>query len=126
MIKEIPSAYKGVVNIDVETIKNEVAEAVLHKLVEFSIPNAKEEKQSWEEHDSDLRMLFGSKHISINTKNIEYQEEYYVSDYIMNNKAKETLFYFDWSDLSITLIIYRLGQYSYWNAKIDYVMRVKS
>ena len=122
MIREIPSAYKGTVTTDVENIKGEVAEAILHKLQEFEIPEAKEEKQSWIEHDSDLRMLFGSKYISVNTKNIEYQEEYYVSDYVMNNKAKEALFYFDWADLSITLIVYRLGQYSYWTAEVHYVM----
>lgn len=125
MIKEIPSAYKGTVTTDIENIKGEVAEAILHKLQEFEIPKAKEEKQSWTEHDSDLRMLFGSKYISVNTKNIEYQEEYYVSDYVMNNKAKEALFYFDWADLSITLIVYRLGQYSYWTAEVHYVMRAK-
>ncbi len=122
MIREIPSAYKGVVNTDIENIKGEIAEAVLRKLEELDIPKAKSEKQSWTEHDSDLRMLFGSKHISLNTKNIEYQEEYYLSDYVMHDKAKEALFYFDWSDFSITLIVYRLGQYSYWTAEIYYVL----
>lgn len=122
MIREIPSAYKGVVNTDIENIKGEIAEAVLRKLEELDIPKAKSEKQSWTEHDSDLRMLFGSKHISLNTKNIEYQEEYYLSDYVMHDKAKEALFYFDWSDFSITLIVYRLGQYSYWTAEIHYVL----
>lgn len=125
MIKEIPSAYKGTLTTDIENIKGEVAEAILHKLQDFEIPEEKAEKQSWTEHDSDLRMLFGSKYISVNTKNIEYQEEYYVSDYVMNNKAKEALFYFDWADLSITLIVYRLGQYSYWTAEVHYVMRAK-
>lgn len=122
MIREIPSAYKGVVNTDIENIKGEVAEAILHKLEELDIPKAKSEKQSWTEHDNDLRMLFGSKHISLNTKNIEYQEEYCLSDYVMHDKAKEALFYFDWSDLSITLIVYRLGQYSYWTAEVHYVL----
>ena len=123
MIREIPSAYKGTVTTDIENIKGEVADAILHKLQEFDIPKAKEEKQSWTEHDADLRMLFGSKYISVNTKNIEYQEEYYVSDYVMCDKAKEALFYFDWSDLSITLIVYRLGQYSYWTAEVYYVLK---
>ena len=123
MIKEIPSAYKGDVTTDIENIKGEIASAVLHKLEQLDISKEKKEKQSWKEHDSDLRMLFGSKYISLNTKNIEYQEEYYLSDYIMNDKAKEALFYFDWADLSITLIVYRLGQYSYWTAEVHYVMR---
>lgn len=122
MIREIPSAYKGVVNTDIENIKDEIAEAVLRKLEELDIPKRKAEKQSWTEHDSDLRMLFGSKYISLNTKNIEYQEEYYLSDYVMHDKAKEALFHFDWSDLSITLIVYRLGQYSYWTAEIHYIL----
>ena len=123
MIREIPSAYKGQLNTDLENIKGEIAEAVLHKLEEFDIPKAKEEKQSWTEHDSDLRMLFGSKHISLNTKNIEYQEEFYLSDYVMNDKAREALFYFDWADLHIMLKVYRLGQYSYWNAEVYYVLQ---
>lgn len=125
MIREIPSAYNGIVNTNIENIKGEIAEAILHQLQDFEIPEAKEEKQSWTEHDNDLRMLFGSKHISVNTKNIEYQEEYHVSDYVMNNKATEALFYFDWADLSITLIVYRLGQYSYWTAEVHYVMIAK-
>lgn len=126
MIKEIPSAYKGTVTTDIEIIKGEIASAVLHKLEQLDIPKAKEEKQSWKEHDSDLRMLFGSKYISLNTKNIEYQEEYYVSDYVMNDKVKEILYFLDWSDLYITLTVYRLGQYSYYNVKIDYVLRDKT
>lgn len=126
MIKEIPSAYKGTVTTDIEIIKGEIASAVLHKLEQLDIPKAKEEKQSWKEHDSDLRRLFGSKYISLNTKNIEYQEEYYVSDYVMNDKVKEILSFLDWSDLYITLTVYRLGQYSYYNVKIDYVLRDKT
>jgi len=122
MIKEIPSAYKGTITTDIEIIKGEIASAILHKLEQLDIPKAKEEKQSWKEHDADLRMLFGSKYISLNTKNIEYQEEYYVSDYVMNDKVKEVLSFLDWDDLYITLTVYRLGQYSYYNVKIDYVL----
>lgn len=122
MIKEIPSAYKGTVTTDIENIKGEIASAVLHKLEQLDISKEKAEKQSWKEHDSDLRMLFGSKYITLNTKNIEYQEEYYLSDYIMNDKVKEILFLLDWADLYLTLTVYRLGQYSYYNVKIDYVL----
>ena len=85
MIKEIPSAYKGTVTTDIEIIKGEIASAILHKLEQLDIPRAKEEKQSWKEHDSDLRMLFGSKYISLNTKNIEYLEEYNLSDYVITS-----------------------------------------
>lgn len=126
MIKEIPSAYKGTVTTDIENIKGGIASAVLHKLEQQDIPRAKEEKQSWIEHDSDLRMLFGAKYISLNTKNIEYQEEYYLSDYVMNDKVREVLSFLDWDDLYITLTVYRLGQYSYYNVKIDYVLRDKT
>lgn len=122
MIQEMQSAFKGVVNINIENIKSSIVESIYHRLDNFEIPNEKEEKQSWQEHDADLRMLFGNQHITLNSKNIEYEESFCLSDYVMNNHIKDVLFYFDWTDLDITLTVYRLGQYSYYNVKVDYVM----
>ena len=111
----------GVVNIDIDKIKFNIADYLYRKIEEADIPHVKEEKQTWQEHDADLQMLFGRKHITLNSKNIEYEERHCLSDYVMSDKVKEKLFYLDWADIEITLTIYRLGQYSYWNACVDYV-----
>lgn len=126
MIKPMYSVLRGLCNIEMEHLKGNVAEWVLAKIDEADInTEVKEEKQSFVEHDNDLRRIFGDDHITINEKNIEYIESFNLSDYVMNNKIKEKLWVLDWSDIFITITVYRLGQYSYWTVKLDYVLSAK-
>ncbi len=125
MIKPIPSVLRGLCNIETEHLKGNIAEWVTAKIKEADIGREKLEKQSFFEHSDDLHRIFGDNHITINEKNIEYIESFYLSDYVMCDKVKEKLWMLDWSDIFITLTVYRLGQYSYWSVSVEYVLADK-
>ena len=124
MINTIPYAYKGTVNQDIENIKNDIIDFVRKDIMSANIPlNEKPERQTWQEYDADKFIIFGDKKITLNSKNIEYEEEFNLSEYIMTNEISERLFMLDWKDVWVRLTVYRLGQYSYWVATVDYVRR---
>ena len=124
MINTIPYAYKGTVNQNIENIKDIVTDYVRADILRADIPlNEKPERQTWQEYDMDKIAIFGDKKITLNSKNIEYEEEFSLSDYIMTNEINQRLFYLDWADVCVKLTVYRLGQYSYWVATVDYVRK---
>ena len=125
MIKPISSVLRGLCNVETEQLKGSIAEWVIAKIEEADVGREKAEKQSFVEHDNDLRHIFGDNHLTINEKNIEYIESFYLSDYVMSDKIKEKLWILDWSDIFITLTVYRLGQYSYWTVEVNYVLAKK-
>ena len=120
------SVLRGLCNIEINHLKGNIVDWVVAKIKEADInTEVKAEKQSFVEHDNDLRRIFGDGHITINEKNIEYVESFNLSDFIMSDKIRERLWVLDWADIFITLTVYRLGQYSYWTVKLDYVLPCK-
>lgn len=123
MINTIPYAYKGTVNQNIENIKDIITDYIRKDISSADIPSKKLERQEWSEFDKDRSLIFGDKSITLNSKNIEYEEEFNLSDYVMTSEVSEKLFLLDWVDVCVKLTIYRLGQYSYWVATVDYVRR---
>ena len=68
-----------------------------------------------------MQKIFGHGHITLNSKNIEYKEEYMLSDYGMDADLEARLSKFKFADILIGLTIYRLGSYSYFNVEVDYM-----
>lgn len=123
MINTIPYAYKGTVNQNIEHIKDVIADYIRSDIMSADIPSRKLERQEWSEFDADRRLIFGDKSITLNSKNVEYEEEFKLSDYVMTNEINEKLFLLDWADVWVKLTVYRLGQYSYWVATVYYVRK---
>jgi len=124
MINTIPYAYKGTVNQNIENIKDLVVDYIRSDILRIDIPlDEKPERQTWQEYDRDKIAVFGDKQITLNSKNIEYEEEFKLSDYVMTSEINERLWFLDWTDIWVKLTVYRLGQYSYWVATVDYVRK---
>lgn len=68
-----------------------------------------------------MNKIFGHGHITLNTKNIEYKEEYFLSDWGFDADLEKKLSKFEFADILIGLTIYRLGSYSYFNVEVDYM-----
>lgn len=68
-----------------------------------------------------MQKIFGHGHITLNDKNIEYKEELLLSDYGFDADLEKRLSKYKFADILITLTIYRLGSYSYFNVETNYI-----
>lgn len=111
------SAANDIVDTDIHTIKAKVAGIIHENLATADIGDSEPC-----DCDQTLKHYLGCKKITINNKNIEYQEEFDVSGYPMCDEAIKTLNKLDAADVRVVLTVYRLGQYSYYMAE-PYLVR---
>ena len=63
--------------------------------------------------------LFGAaKFIHINPKNIEFSTSFHFTEHLMSSNIREKMNDLGIGDVLIGLVIYRIGQYSYFSAEI--------
>ena len=120
MIKTFNSAFKGKLLGDIPALKHDICQAIHELLVDIDYVIDAEPSCDID-HARNLQMIFGHGHIQINTKNIEYQEEYLLSEFGDDADQRNTLNKLKWEDIFIRLIIYRLGSYSYYGVEVDYI-----
>ena len=111
------SAANDIVDTDINTIKAKVASIIHSSLVTADIGDAEPC-----DCDQTLKRYLGCKRITINNKNIEYQEEFNISGYPIHDEAMKTLRKLGAIDVCVVLTVYRLGQYSYYMAE-PYLVR---
>lgn len=111
------SAANDIVDTDINTIKAKVA-GIIHENLTIADINDSEPCDC----DQTLKRYLGCKKITINNKNIEYQEEFSISGYHMCDEAMKTLRKLGATDVCVILTVYRLGQYSYYIAE-PYLVR---
>ena len=119
MIELRNSVFSGTVNRTINEIKSNVSDYVSTLIMTAESLDA--EPSTVGDHEANARAIFGHKHITLNKKNIEYEEEFYLSDFVMSDELLATLRKLKWADVLITLTIYRLGQYSYFNTEVQYM-----
>lgn len=120
MINQVRSAYKGVLNRDINELKYNICQYLREKILEADFPMDAEPSCDMDFADI-MDKIFGNKHITLNSKNVEYQEKYFLSDYGMDADLEKRLGKFKFADMLIGLTIYRLGSYSYFNVEVDYM-----
>lgn len=119
MIKTLNSAFKGQLSCDINSLKWEICKNIRDKLVngDYSIDA---EPSCDFDNSRNLQMIFGHAHISLNSKNVEYEEMYKLSDYGDDSDVHSILTKLKWEDIFINLTIYRIGSYSYFNIELDW------
>ena len=122
MIREIPSAYKGVLNCDIGDLKWNICRYIREQIMSADFPVDAEPSCDMDYADI-MQKIFGHGHIVLNSKNIEYQEEYMLSDYGLDADLEKRLSKFNFADILIKMTIYRLGSYSYFNVEVDYMRK---
>lgn len=120
MINQVRSAYKGVLNCDITDLKYNICQYLREQILSADFP-VKEEPSCDMDFAEIMQKIFGHGHITLNSKNIEYKEEYFLSDYGMDADLEARLSKFKFADILIGLTIYRLGSYSYFNVEVDYM-----
>lgn len=122
MINQVRSAYKGVLNRDISDLKNSISQYLREQILSADFP-VKEEPSCDMDYSEIMQKIFGHGHITLNSKNIEYKEEYLLSDYGMDADLEARLDKFKFADILIGMTIYRLGSYSYFNVEVDYMLK---
>ena len=119
MIKSINSAFKGQLSCDIQSLKWEICRNIRDVLVngDFVIDA---EPSCDMDNNYNLQKIFGHGHIMLNSKNVEYEEDYKLSDYGDDAEQRKVLDKLKWEDIFIRLTIYRIGSYSYFNAELDW------
>lgn len=120
MIKNVRSAYKGVLNCDITDLKYNICQYLRDQILSADFPMDSEPSCPMDFADI-MQKIFGHRHIALNTKNVEYQEEFMLSDFGLDADLEKRLSKFKFADMLITMTIYRLGSYSYFNAEVDYM-----
>lgn len=120
MINQIRSAYKGVLNRDITDLKYDICKYLREQILSADFP-VREEPSCDMDYADILQKIFGHGHIALNSKNVEYEEEYLLSDYGLDADLEARLRKFKFADILISLTIYRLGSYSYFNVEVDYM-----
>lgn len=121
MINQVRSAYKGVLNCDITDLKDNICQYLRGQILSVDFP-VKEEPSCGMDFAEIMQKIFGHGHIVLNSKNVEYKEEYMLSDYGMDADLESRLSKFKFADMLIGLTIYRLGSYSYFNVEVDYML----
>lgn len=118
MIEQKRCAVSGVVDTDLETIKSKICSIIHERLGIADIGDSQPC-----DTDSTMKSYLSCKTITLNSKNIEYTEEFHLSDRCVPCKEViDTLKKLDAIDIAIVLTVYRLGQYSYYMAE-PYLVR---
>lgn len=120
MINTVRSAYKGVLNRDIGDLKWDVCKYLREQIMSADFPMDSEPSCDMDFADI-MQKIFGHAHIVLNSKNVEYQEEYMLSDYGLDADLVRRLNKFKFCDILIRMTIYRLGSYSYFNVEVDYM-----
>lgn len=120
MIKTTRSALKGELKGDINTLKYEICKFIRDRLVHIDFP-IKEEPSCDMDYAHYLDEIFGHDFIMLNTKNVEYVEEYLLTDFGDDAEQRHMLNVLKWSNIFIRLTIYRIGSFSYFNAEVDYL-----
>lgn len=120
MIRTINSAFNGKLGCDIQSLKWEICRNIRDTLVngDFVIDA---EPSCDMDNSHNLQKIFGHGHIMLNSKNIEYEEDYKLSDYGDDAEQRKVLDKLKWEDIFIRLTIYRIGSYSYFNAELDWI-----
>ena len=119
MINTIGSAFKGQLGCDIQSLKWEICKNIRDVLANGDFVINAEPSSNMDNYDN-LQKIFGHGHITLNSKNVEYEEEYKLSDYGDDTEQHKVLDKLKWEDIFIRLTIYRVGSYSYFNVELNY------
>ena len=118
MLEAKTSTFGGTIkNASIEDIKDHICMMAIGSIKTLDEKPKKEYDREGYQYWLQDKLFGPARFIHINGKNIEFSTSFHLSDNIMTSNIREKMSELGIGDVLIELIIYRLGQYSYFSAE---------
>ena len=119
MLEAKNSTINGAIrNMSIDDIKNHVCMLIRGGIQTFHKVPPKDYDRDGYNYWLQNNLFGGEKFIHINPKNIEFSTSFHLTENLVTDKIHNKMHELGIADVLIELVIYRIGQYSYYSAEI--------